>query len=372
MSAYRYLPWSVRSLCRSVIIAVAGLLLAASQSFAADQAAWTAMVQAAKKEGSVRVVLPAHIPGLGEAFSKAFQEEFGIRLDFTAEVIGPPQIRIERESAAGKNSIDVVLSGAAELINLYPKGLLAPVRPKLVLPDVIDPSKWREGGVKWVDKAQQYMPMVSEWVHIDLMVNTRVIDPKKITSWKDLLKPEYKGKIVAQEVTVGAGGATARALLEDFGPEYLTALYKGQEMVLTRNAREVVRMMAQGSQPIALAVIPAFAEAFRKEGFPLERVFPTDGVLSVSGGSAVPKIVANAPHPNAAAVFVNWFMSKRGQEIYTSISLEPSRRTDVVVPGIPPYIIPKPKIKYRNQYEEDYYVNIAPKMRKQIEQALGR
>ncbi|MBI3014652.1 MAG: extracellular solute-binding protein [Candidatus Tectomicrobia bacterium] len=300
------------------------------------------------------------------------QEEFGIRLDFTAEPTGPAQLRIERESAAGKNTTNILISGVTEFLDLYPKGLLAPVRPKLALADVTDSSKWREGGIKWADKAQQYMPMVSEWVHIDLMVNTRVIDPKKITSWKDLLKPEYKGKIVAQEVTVGAGGATARALLEDFGPEYLKALYKGQDLVLTRDAREVVRLMAQGSQPIALAVIPAHAEAFRKEGFPLERVFPTDGVLSVSGGSAVPKIVANAPHPNAAAVFVNWFMSKRGQEIYTAISLEPSRRTDVVVPTIPQYIIPKAKTKYRNQYEEDYYVNIAPKMRKQIEQALGR
>lgn len=363
---------SVRCLCFYMVFALVGLLVASVRPSAADQAAWNALVEAAKREGSVRVVLPTQVTGLGDVLGKMFQEEFGIRFDFTAEPAGSAQLRIGRESAAGKNTTDVEISGPSAFLDLYPKGLLAPVRPKLVLPEVTDPKYWRDGGIKWVDNAQQYMPMVSEFVQIDLMVNTRFIDPKTITSWKDLLKPEYKGKIVAQEVTIGMGGATARSLLEDFGPEYLRALYKGQNLAIVRDAREVVRLMAQGSHPIALAVLPSHSEPFRKQGFPLERVFPTDGVLSVTGGSALPKIIANAPHPNAAAVFVNWFMSKRPQEVYTSMSLEPSRRVDVKVATIPEYIVPKSGVKYRNQYAEDYYVNIAPRMRKEIGQILGR
>jgi hypothetical protein len=65
-------------------------------------------------------------------------------------------------------------------------------------------------------------------------------------------------------------------------------------------------------------------------------------------------------------------MSKEGQEIYTRIALEPSRRVDVNVPEVPEYIVPKAGVKYRNQYAEDYYTRVAPEMRKRIEEILGR
>ena len=40
-------------------------------------------------------------------------------------------------------------------------------------------------------------------------------------------------------------------------------------------------------------------------------------------------IIKNAPHANATKLFVNWFLSKEGQEIYTASMGEPTRRLDV-------------------------------------------
>jgi ABC-type Fe3+ transport system substrate-binding protein len=204
------------------------------------------------------------------------------------------------------------------------------------------------------------------------MVNAAVVNPASITSWNDLLKPEYKGKIVAQEVHVGAGGAAARAILEAKGPDYVKALYQGQDVTVTRDAREVVQWMARGSHPIAIAVLPQLAEEFKKQGFRLERVFPTDGIQGTSGGQGAVKIIKNAPHPNAAAVFVNWYASKRGQELYSGLSLEQSRRLDVDVPAVPDYVRLKPGVQYRDHYDEEFYLNVAPAMLKQLEEILGR
>ncbi|HEX6512833.1 MAG TPA: hypothetical protein VF157_11070, partial [Chloroflexota bacterium] len=92
----------------------------------------------------------------------------------------------------------------------------------------------------------------------------------------------------------------------------------------------------------------------------------------VSGGSGMPKMLKNAPHPNAAAVFVNWFSSQEGQTVYAKQSLEASRRTDVNVPEVPDYTKPKQGYDYRNQYDEDYYVNTSPQMLKELEDLLGR
>ena len=343
----------------------------AGQPAKADSAQWDAMMAAAKKEGSVRVSLPNGLPNLGPELAKPFQKRFGIELN-AANDNASIQMRVEQEANAGKLSVDVILSGAGELLGLYPEKLLAPVRPLLVEPETVDETKWRDGKIKWIDNAQQYMPMSSEWVHLDLVVNADFVKPSDITSWQDLLDPKYKGKIIALMPTLGAGGATARALLEDFGPDYLRDLYLGQSIKITRNASELVRTIATGSQPIGLALLPEHMEDFRKQGFNLVRVFPTDGKQSTSGGSANAKLVANAPHPNAAAVFINWFMSKDGQDLYAADSLEPSRRLDVKVEAIPDYIIPKSGIAYRDQYQENYYTKVAVEMRARIEQLLGR
>jgi ABC-type Fe3+ transport system substrate-binding protein len=333
---------------------------------------WDRLLAEAKREGSVRISVPAGVPGLGEAFAKAFEDQYGIKVDSTSELSTTARVRIEQEASAGRQTTDVLFGGASELITIYPAGLLAPIAPKLLLPEVTDTSKWLNNHLEWVDDAQQYMLAGSEWVHIDLMVNASVVDPKTITSWRDLLKPEYRGKIIVQDPHVGAGGATARSLVEAFGPDYIKALYQDQQPVVTRDAREVVQGMARGAQPIGLALLPAQVEEFRKQGFRLERVFPTDGAPAVSAGNSVAKLVKDAPHPNAAAVFVNWYASQRGQEIYSQLSLEPSRRLDVSAAEVPDYIKPKPGVQYRNQYQEDYYTNIAPGLLKQIEDLLGR
>jgi ABC-type Fe3+ transport system substrate-binding protein len=333
---------------------------------------WDRLVADARREGSVRISVPAGVPGLGEAFASAFDEAYGIRVDSTSELSSSARVRIEQEAAAGRQTTDVLFGGASELLSIYPAGLMEPIAPKLLLAEVTDPARWLDGRIKWVDEAGQYMLAATEWVHIDLMVNAQVVDPRAITSWQDLLKPEYKGKIIAQDVHVGAGGATARALLESFGPDYIKALYLDQGTTVTRDAREVVQELARGTRPIALALLPGQTEEFRKQGFRLERVFPNDGVPAVSAGNSVVKLIRNAPHPSAAAVFVNWYASRRGQEIYSRLSLEPSRRLDVSVPDVPDYIKPRPGVQYRDQYEEDYYLHIGPGILRQLEELLGR
>jgi ABC-type Fe3+ transport system substrate-binding protein len=354
-----------------LILLIAISTAASAEPAKANSAEWDALIAAAKKEGSVRVALPNGLPSLGPMLANPFEARFGIKLS-AANDNASIQMRVEQEAVAKKLTVDVTLSGAGELLALYPEKLLAPIKPILVEPETADEAQWRNGNIEWIDNAHAFMPMSSEWVHLDLVVNADIVKPSDIGSWRDLLDPKYKGKIIALIPTLGAGGATARALLEDFGPDYLRDLYLGQSVKITRNARELVRSIAVGSQPIGLALLPEHLEDFRKEGFNLVRVFPKDGRQSTSGGSANPKLIANAPHPNAAAVFINWFMSKEGQELYAANSLEPSRRLDVMVDAIPDDIIPKSGISYRNQYQEDYYIKASGEMRERIEHLLSR
>lgn len=51
--------------------------------------------------------------------------------------------------------------------------------------------------------------------------------------------------------------------------------------------------------------------------------------LPASNGSGVIGVVKNAPHPHAARVFVNWLLSKEGQELYVKVMHQSTRRLDV-------------------------------------------
>src|SRR6185369_8321085 len=53
-----------------------------------------------------------------------------------------------------------------------------------------------------------------------------------------------------------------------------------------------------------------------------------------------------APHPNAATVFLNWFLTRPGQEAFHRPHLYPSLRTDVPREYVPEYILPKPQLEY--------------------------
>jgi ABC-type Fe3+ transport system substrate-binding protein len=55
---------------------------------------------------------------------------------------------------------------------------------------------------------------------------------------------------------------------------------------------------------------------------------PKEGLPS-SNGSGVIGVVKNPPHPHAAKVFVNWLLSREGQELYTKSMRQATRRIDV-------------------------------------------
>ena len=74
---------------------------------------------------------------------------------------------------------------------------------------------------------------------------------------------------------------------------------------------------------------------------PIERVYPKDGPGSLTGGFSVVMLIKDAPHPNAAQLFANWFGSKEAQTIYEAQMMETSLRTDVSGTNLPDYVRPQ-------------------------------
>jgi spermidine/putrescine-binding protein len=128
----------MKNLVKAAIAASFVGLLAAGSAHAAT---WEELLAAGRKEGTLTVIGPVS-PEARKLLTEAFPKETGIQLSYEGlepQVVPP---RIEREAAASSLTVDVLIGGSAELNSLLPKGLLAPIKPILILPEVTDASKW--------------------------------------------------------------------------------------------------------------------------------------------------------------------------------------------------------------------------------------
>jgi ABC-type Fe3+ transport system substrate-binding protein len=207
----------------------------------------------------------------------------------------------------------------------------------------------------------------------DLFVNRELVPPDAIRSWKDLLKPEYNGKIASWDPRrPGSAQTTVGYLATLFGEQYIRDLYLGQSVALTADYRQLAEWVARGSCPVGIGLMQANVEPMRAQGLPLERVFPADGPGALTGGFGTIFGIKGGPDPNATAVSINWFVSREAQEMWEREMMETSLRADLPH-NVPDYVIPKPGVNYEiDDYNPDYFFpKRAPAIEK-ITELLGR
>jgi len=119
-------------------------------------------------------------------------------------------------------------------------------------------------------------------------------------------------------------------LREIKGEEFLKKLV-GQGLSLSRDQRVLAEILAKGKIALVLGLTYYSYAPFIKAGLPVAALpTPREGVY-VSGGSGHLVVLKNAPHPHATKLFLNWFLSREGQEVYTRAMRQATRRLDVDV-----------------------------------------
>jgi iron(III) transport system substrate-binding protein len=337
------------------------------------QSQWKEAQAKAREEGVVVIGTTQTTPAFRERITKTFAERFGLRVEVRAARSTELVTIAGRECAAGRPSIDVMLSGLGDILTLYPKGCLAPIKPKLMLPEVTNGKNWRGGFLKWNDPKEEYFLQTTEYVEGWTIINKDKINAKNVAFARDFLNPAYKNKIASHDPRQsGPGQATATFLLLTFGEDYVRRLYSEQGVVYTGDYRQLADWIAKGVHWIGLGQISRPIEPLRKEGLPIEVVTHKDFPGFLSGGGGVLKLLKDAPHPNAARILVNWLASKEGQELFSDVSEWPSRRVDVSMKGLPEYLFPKAGVKYLDNFDYNFYTEKRPETSKKLIELLGR
>jgi len=354
------------------IIAIGYFVLAVSSALAQAprptwQAQWDKTVEGAKKEGGVVVSLPASAE-LRKMIEEVFKRRYGIEIEIVPGRGASIVRRIADESKAGIRHFDIHIGGSSSLVTgLLAEGILEPIEPWLILPEVKEDKNWW-GGHMWVDRAGRYIYSFQAYLTESMWRNDEkpMWSDEKLTkaddfrSYDDLLNPKWRGKIgILDPRTPGAGDSNWSYMWFVKGEDYLRKLV-AQKLLIGRDQRLLAESLAKGKVVVMIGLTYYTFLPFVKADIRLKPVAILKEGTYGTGGSGNLAIIKNPPHPNATKVFVNWLLGKEGQEITTKALGQATRRLDVDTKWLREYgVIPakdqlsvKDYLEAENQSEE--------------------
>ena len=306
---------------------------------------WDGLVKKAEEEGEVAIYATDSI-GNAQLIWTAFQKRYPkIKLIGTSVGRGSdlfPKLFSERR--AGKYLADVFLAGPTAVhLNLYPAKVLDPMPPALVHANVTDLTKWWQGKHHYVDPEGQYNFMYESALYgPPLSFNTTIVNEKEIKSAWDLVQPQWKGKLAVLQLNA-TQGSTALAFVyhhPQLGPKFIERVYRDMEPTFFRDLRQGTDWLSQGKFPICF--LCRRIDRAQMQGLPVAELDPYAVIErpGIGAGSGAIVLMNRHPHPNAAKVFLNWFLSLEGQIAFRQANVDELRvgsmREDLPQEILPP------------------------------------
>lgn len=300
------MTWGWRAL-NVAAVALAGVI-ATGAGAQAQSANWDAVVAAAKREGKLLIYNGTNFP-IVRKIAAEVQKETGIVIDVLDGRATEIRERIRVEQSTNRTVASLSYSGLTTLITQTGEGAFqehgALPNAQGVIPEL-------------VSKGHVLLGSVGMFI---LMYNTSIVKPEEAPkSWRDLTDPRWQGKLLSDDFrAAGAGNVWFEATYNAFGREFHEKMAV-QKPVFSRNFPESERRVARGEYPIYLPF--NMSEYISLRGLPIKAVVPSEGAAYVPFGASILK---DAPHPNAARVYLNFLLSEVGQTMLAAEGFRPAK-----------------------------------------------
>ncbi len=302
-----------------------------------------ALVDAAKKEG--KLVLALHAADTYMQFGDMVKKQFPY-LDVQITYIKPSDLapKVIAEQQRGQFLWDIHSGPASNMHDvLQPAGalqLLPPFLDGISADDTAD-AKWGSGFKVWTDPVNNYTLITAYTSQGGMTINRDLVPTSQVSTWDDLLKPEFKGKIVAYDPTKNNGTSQGLAgVVATKGVPFVKKVLIDQQTVFVSNSRQAAQWVAEGKYPIGLGIIADDRDSFKAQGIGKNVETITADVPPTLLPSGV-SVFKQAPHPAATKLYIDWFLSQAGQDLWAkTIDQGSTRRLDVAkyhTDGIPDY-----------------------------------
>ena len=293
-------------------------------SLSQEDLAWATVIEAAKKERQLVVYTFAFTGDTGTTIAKAFKEKYGITVEFIAGRSPAIVERLRTEYRANQVVADLAEGAGARMMLLKEWGFTSSMRD---LPVLRQKDVWK-GDILLYDTDANLL--VYSMSPMTVIINTSSVKPnEEPVSWLDLLEPKWKGKIATQDPVQGLQSYIWYVIMtrdKALSPDYFDAFARQDLLFSMGGPADLVRDVARGIKPLGAPASAVGAIPVVQEGGPIK-------LLTLKEGFPVSPLpfafLKNAPHSNAAKVFMNWLLSPEGMKLFTDTAQTYSFRKDV-------------------------------------------
>jgi len=314
---------------KSLLAFVAALLFSVPQASAQD----AKLVEAAKKEGKV-VIYGSLESDTVETVSKAFQKKTGIGMEYWRASATKVMDRAMSEYRAGKPLFDIILTNDNPLQIMHKEGIFAKYdspSAKDFPKDAIDPNL-----------GPRYRNVI-----IGVVYNKSVIKPADAPkSLEDLVKPQYRGKLVmpdpTQHTTTTQWVASLEKLMGKEKADRFIRDLAAMKPILVESLLPAAERVTTGETPIAITYVK-YAFIYGQKGAPLDYV----RLGKMMGDGHYLTLGNKAPHPNAGKAFIDYFLGQESMSIIAKMGEFVNRK------GVFPPLPDADKIQFVEMYDLD-------------------
>jgi iron(III) transport system substrate-binding protein len=268
-------------------------------------AAIASYYDAAKKEGKL-VVYGVGNAALYTPVRDAFNKKFpGIQLEGVDQRGRESREKIFAEQQSKNYVADVIISGTDTQNELVQNGYIEPFAASElanVLPELVPPDR---------QNTPRSITIFTIAINTDLVPPD--LEPKK---WSDLLDPRWKGKLEMDDPRgSGPGGTVLSGMEVLYGIDNVDSKLAEQDIFFSTQGGPLVDGLVRGEYAVFLSSNHTDVIAARRAGAPVKQIKPIDGVgiTPINQG-----LLKNAPHPNAAKLWIEWSLSEEGQMLLAS------------------------------------------------------
>jgi len=253
------------------------------------------LIDAAKREGGKVVVYSSMESSISDGIAAGFKKKTGLEMDYWRGSSTKVLDRALSEHRAGKPLFDVAITIADPMFLMQREGVFAKYEspaaadyPKALIDPNLGPN---------------YRTLL-----IGIVYNTNSIKPADAPkSFEDLVKPQFKGKVImpdpTQHTTTTQWVASLPKLMgKDRADKFIREL-AATKPILAESLLPPVERAVSGEVPIAITLLH-YTYVFRQQGAPLDYV----RMPKLLGDGNYVALGNKAPHPNAGKAFIDYFL----------------------------------------------------------------
>ena len=259
------------------------------------------LIDAAKKEREVVFYTTTNIEEAA-AMSGRFKAKYPF-LDVNINRAEGERIvtKVLQETRAKKSLVDVMQTPAFYLHALKKRGILGEYAST---EDRFYPRNFKEEK-SWT--TTYYNPYV-------VLYNTKLVSAQNLPKrYEDLLNPFWKNKMILEKDKIDWFTAMLEILGREKGVKYMRELSR-QNPMLRIGQTLITQLVAAGEIALQINANAVSVNRLKQKGAPIDWVAPgpLPGLMVGVG------LVSQAPHPAAARLFIDFLLSKEGQQLYQS------------------------------------------------------